>query len=203
MLFYKSYKFLFFIATIIVQISTQEYEIGEQNCKIIYIQQKLIYIYNSETNTDINQYSSSITKIGSHSESIKTYKDILKINDNKFIIIGATVNNFFIYQICSLSDDGILTINSHHATSHQFEIIRQLEGRLITENILILYSIQYTESSNFIVYKIDISSNNNYNNIEQIRIPTNLNGVTYHSYDTKKIFNVMLLMRIIIFVFSL
>ena len=184
MLFYKSYKFLFFIATIIVQISTQEYEIGEQNCKIIYIQQKLIYIYNSETNTDINEYSSSISKIGSHSESIKTYKDILKINDNKFIIIGATVNNFFIYQICSLSDDGILTINSHHATSHQFEIIRQLEGRLITENILILYSIQYTESSNFFVYKIDISSNNN--NIEPIRIPTNLNGVTYHSYDTKK-----------------
>ena len=75
MLFYKSYKFLFFIVTIIVQISSQEIEIGGPNCKIIYIQQKLIYIFNSNTNV-INQYTSSITTLGRHSELIKTSEDI-------------------------------------------------------------------------------------------------------------------------------
>ena len=179
MIFCKLYKFIIFIITIIFHI-TNCFDV--QNCKIIQISSNLIYISDVNDNFNIYQYQNDTTnQIGEYSESIISNKDILKLNDNKFIIIGVNQQNNFIYQIFNLLNGHSLNASEIQETSIIFPPIKQIEVRAIIENILIIYGI--SRENDFILFKIDV--NENINN-QQINIPSDLNSFD-DIYDKKNI----------------
>ena len=155
MLFDKTYKFLFFFAVFILQISAKEIgpiEIGPSNCRIIQLGDSLVYIFNKEDNNNIYKYNLT-EPIATYSSAIKLNKDILKINDNKYIIIG--VDNSYNFYIDTFDFPTSRTPTSKK-TSLTFSELKQLEGRIVNENILFLYGIEKF-SYNLILYKIDLS----------------------------------------------
>ena len=164
MFFHKTYKFLFFIIIILTEITKEQ--IGGPDCKVSKIQDSLIYIFNDENNYNIYEYGET-DPIASHNTNIKYNKDILKINDDKYAIIGVDNNNRFVYDII----DYPRGTNSYKEPSLTITRIKQLEGRIIKGNILLLYGIELSSNS-FILYKIDISSGY----AEQLGAPNDLEG---------------------------
>ena len=137
MLFDKTNKFLFFFAVFILQISTQE--IGPSNCRIIQLGDSLVYIFNEEDNNNIYKYGQT-DPIATYSSIIKLNKDILKIDDSKYIIIG--VDNSYNFYIDSFEFPSSSTPNSKK-TSLTFSRLKQLEGRIVKDNILLLYDYKF------------------------------------------------------------
>ena len=175
MIFCKFHKHFFFILTFIFHIT---FCIDQKNCKFIQINNNIFYISDTNDNFNIYQYNTT-NQIGQYSESIINNKDILKLNDNRFIIIGTNQQNYYIYQIFEISTDNSFNIYGVQETSIILSSLRQIEARTIKENILFLYGI--LRDNKFIFYKIDVDDKNNN---KQINISSDLNGFT--DIDEKK-----------------
>ena len=104
-------KLLHFFILIIIPtlIMGQDLFADKTNCKIIYINNKFFYIINKRDDFNIYYYNNNPTNpdIKYTYESITQYKDILKVDDNKFIVYGLNGNNYFLLYVCSFSNDNI------------------------------------------------------------------------------------------------
>ena len=166
---------------IFLKIICQDEDLGYEQSKSIQMKNYVYYIFNIEDNHFINSFNSIKESKGEYSSSFKIPKDIIAIDDNKFIITGINSNNYFMYQTYEILDSfGNLKGNNVVTTRLRFEgTIRQINGRIINNNQLLLYGIF---GADFIVYKIDLSTQA----FTQMRIPNNLGSVSFQSYDTYK-----------------
>ena len=186
MVFYILYKYFFFIIILIFEKSIQdpgEIILGENYCKTVQIKNSLVYIFNIEDNYTIHQYNTEVKQIGNYSELIYKNKTILKLNDNKFIIMGISSDNYFIYQIYEFISNDYLYMNDFQNTSLKIPNFKQLDERVITENIILLYGLTQSDPTNIIIYKIDISNNNN----EKLNIQNDVNGYIGSGYNQRNI----------------
>ena len=143
-------------------ITSQEFN-SNLNCKIILINQKIIYIIDNEENTNIYKYNEN-NPIGTYS-LIKKNKSIIKISESDFLIFGLKENHDFCYQSFHLSDSASLDKNSCNRNDLlNLNGILQLDGKFISGTKIILSTRMNSE---FIVYLFDF---NNYKNTNfQIR----------------------------------
>lgn len=156
MLFYKICKYLLFITILLHKITTQGTQIitfrNNPNCKFIQIKNSIIFILNDSN--DINIYDYNQQSIKSYSSDISLFKDILKINEEKYVIIGLDGNYNFVYEIFdnqgSDKKEPKLKIDNG-------SLLKQFEGRMISENILLLFGC-LINSNNFLVHKLYLDS---------------------------------------------
>ena len=175
---YKIIQLLLLLA-IFLQIICQEEDLGYEGSKSIKMKNYIYYIFDIEDNYSINRFNSTKESKGTYSTSFKKPKDIMVIDDNNFVITGINSNNYFMYQIFEILDSDNLRGNSVISTRLRLENIRQLNGRILGNNQLILYGIFGLD---FIVYKIDLSTSS----FSQMIIPNNLGSVSFNNYDTYK-----------------
>ena len=151
-------KLLHFFIIIIIPtlIMSQDLFADKTNCKIIYINNKFFCIINKKDNFNIYYYNNNPTNpdIKYTYESITQYKDILKVDDNKFIVYGLKVNYDFLLYVCSFSNDNI-NCNKMNNININFPNIKGLNGKIISGSKLILSVID----DDFKVYRIDFNDN--------------------------------------------
>ena len=108
----KKYNLLFFVIqfTLLKLTVSQDSFNSNANCKVILINQKIVYIIDNTENNQIYVYNTNI-QIGNYGLSdvkIINKKNIIKISEHEFIIFGLNQNNYFCYQFFSFSDSAIL-----------------------------------------------------------------------------------------------
>ena len=175
-LFLFLHKLLFLSIIILIPlINSQVYpDLSNTNCKVTYIGSKFFYIINKTNNNYLYSWEdSSFAK--NYDISIKNNKDIIKLDDNNFVIYGLDDSNFFNYQIFNILSN--VLGNVVRVPNLNFNQIGKLNGKLISEKKLIISSYNY---NNFKVYLIDLNNNNN--NKEKT-IPDNINGVRLNNMD--------------------
>ena len=163
------YKLLHFCIILILPtiIVTQDFS-PSKNCKTIYINKTFIYIINSKT--DFKIYSYNEPSIGfNYSQSIINSKDIITINDDRFVIYGLTDNYAFIYEVYSFINNAI-SFEKGETTNLIFGNIKSMSGKWISGSQIIL---SVTHNDNFKIYRIDVD-NMGYN--EKI-VPNTINKV--------------------------
>ena len=173
---YKKIQLLLLLK-IFLQIICQDEDLVYQESKSIQIKNYIYYIFNLEDNFSINRFNSTKETKGTYFSYFKKPKDIIAIDDNHFIITGVNSNNYFIYQIWEILDSDNLRGDNLITTEIRLEGIRQLNGRILDNNQLIIYGIFGLE---FIIYKIDLSDGR----YSQMTIPNNLGSVSFNNYDT-------------------
>jgi len=125
---------------------------SEINIKSININDDLLYIINKPNNFDIKSHNHKA--VLSNYSSIYYNKDLLKLNDKYFTIIGSNSNNgSFCYQSFKIENNKIIQDNDDTGLNLYFRNLIKLEGRYIQENKLIIYTL---ESRNFNCYLINM-----------------------------------------------
>ena len=126
---------------------------NKKGTKSIYINDKIIYIFESGNNTIISYPSNKI--IGEYSSSFASTKDILKIDDSKFVIIGQNTQNQICLQTININDDNLEQENSICPISVT-NSLSKMEGKYIKNNQLIIY---FLTNRNFVIYVLQLNRN--------------------------------------------
>ena len=131
---------------------------GNTNIKLDNFGNNIIYIVNQANNQEIKIYNRETTSI-SHGSSIINNKDILKINDSNFIIIGSNLNNINpCFEIYKIENDGrISLIKSICIINIAFNDLIRMEARYIGDEKLIIYTVESSVSKIFRCYLIDFN----------------------------------------------
>ena len=128
------------------------------NCKTILFNQEIIYIVNNETINSIFHYNiinNIKTIIGSYN-NITKYKNILKINETNFIIIGLNDEYYFNYIYYKFLYNKIILLKQSFINDLYFKGINLLNAKYISETILYLSTIV---NNIYKIIKIDFSKN--------------------------------------------
>ena len=163
----KKFDLLFFIILLILsnKLSLQQTWpkdfYSNKNCKAILIEQKIIFIQNNENDNNIYYYD--LTNLnerkhsGDYGSSIRTNKNIIKIEGNRFMIFGVNNNdNKFCYRTYSFfntnsyEEGGCLDLGFTNS-------IIQLDAKYVSQSKVILSTLV---NSQFGVYLIDYKNNN-------------------------------------------
>ena len=166
------------------QIPTQEFD-SNKNCKVIIINKRIIYIIDKETNTNIYYYdlpniNNKITS-SDYGEYIKTKKNILKIDQQDFIIFGLNGENkfcFIIYQFdINRKRNGCLNLVLDSGN------LEQLDGKYISESKIILST---NIGNQFRVYMFDYNDDN-YSNYKTYPIQENTLNMNVQGFSKMNI----------------
>ena len=152
---HKYYHIIYFIQILFLLKSAEiNYELGEGEYAVTYIQQKIIYIKNtSDDNTIYYHDETNATPLGTY-PTIKNNKNIVKINEDYFSIVGFDDENYFSYVTYKLSNDGSLGPPEYNDVK---------VNRNIKYTNIIHYNVKCTEDKSCILSIIEgTDSNNNF-----------------------------------------
>ena len=167
MLFFqtKGYQFHFLIIICLLKkslITSEEINFGQGKYNFIYIQDKIIGIKNSTDDFNIYYYDETekINKIIGNYSGIISNKDIIKKDNDYFIIVGFDGDNKFKYIINKFPE---LTVQKNEIVSE----VNIDPPNTIKFNFLCLSSNQicfmsFIQNSNFNIYKIELDSSKSY-----------------------------------------
>ena len=159
MIFYSyNYKFQFTIILLILLklIKLEDYTIYEFNQidQIIFFNEDILYIQNNSI-----IYCNALEKtnyIIETFDSIEEYINIIKINETNFVIFGLDNNYYFNYINYQFLNKAITLKQQKKYNELNFTGIKQLTGRSISENIIIISTII---NNNFKIYRINLNNN--------------------------------------------
>ena len=181
----KNFNFLFFEILFILlkliylqpTLQSKDFYTGI-NCKVIHIEQKIIYIIDDENNSNVFYYNlpnlSPCLNFPSYT-SIKKIKDIIRIEERGFLIFGLDEGNQFCYKTYELSDNMEICLNLN------FNLISYLKGKYINNQKFILYAI---DRYDFKVFLLDYKTRQNLG--EKI-IPESKLGINVASFGKMNI----------------
>jgi hypothetical protein len=137
-------------------IISEDINLGDGDYKVIFISKKIIYIINSEDDYNIYRFDEDNKlgmQIGNYT-NIKNNKDIIKIDEDSFLIIGFDEkDNFrcmiYYYQLSNLynQSDFIIDVKNTNILKYNF--------KCISNKICFL---TFTSNTDFNIFKIDLSS---------------------------------------------
>ena len=153
--------------------------------KPIYISDKIIYIINKSDNNQIMIFKNE-TKKFNYSSLIRNNKDIIKINDSDFIIIGLHNNNSICYQRCRFDDTNNIKTDELKCLDKMLNSNSKIDGRYIKDDKLLIYT---QESNGFYSYLVNINNNPYIQNTVTINQNIGMSGyIKCDSFDGESFF---------------
>ena len=164
-------NFLFiFLFCSLINFAYSDIEELEDNkeVKSIYIDNKIIYILTDSANNEIKSYPSGIN--GEYETSyFSIYKNILKIDDSRFIIIGQASDGRLCHRIFNIND--ISSGGTYRCTRSNYEGISKVEGKYVNDNQFIIF---YLINRDFMIYLFELNGENPIKTDIVSTIPLNL-----------------------------
>ena len=161
---HKYYQVIYFIQILFLLKSAEiNYDLGEGEYAMIYIKQKIIYIKSTSDDNNIYYHDeSSSTSLGSY-PTIKNNKDIIKIDEDYFSIVGFDDENYFSYVTYKLSAEGTLGLPEYNDAkinrNIKYSKIIHYNFRCTSNILCILSLIEGTDSnSKFHIFLINLNS---------------------------------------------
>ena len=149
--------FIFTFFKITIEQNTLPFE-SETNIKSILIGDNIVYIINKMDNNTILIYKSSTSQ--TYDNEIQHNKDILKLSDTQFMIIGSNEDNKNpCYQTFNIEKNSIKNLNSGICMGINFNLLFIMQARYVGNNRLIIYTL---ESREFKCYLINLNGQSNY-----------------------------------------
>ena len=142
------FEILFILLNLIYMqptLPSQEFD-TDINCKVIIIEQKIIYIINKENDNsiyyydlpNINSRNIFLSNYNSQDSIIKKVKNIIKIEDTGFMIFGLNEGNEFCYKTYNLKST---TKKKDKCFNLNFNANSYLDGKYIKDSKVILSTI--------------------------------------------------------------
>ena len=160
---HKYYQVIYFIQILFLVKAEINYELGEGSYSVIYIQQKIIYIKSTSDDNNIYYHDEVIADSLTSYPTIKNNKDIIKIDENYFSIVGFDDENYFSYVTYKLSTDGTLGQPEYNGVkinrNIKYSKIIHYNFRCTSITLCILSLIEGTDSNtNFHIFLINLNS---------------------------------------------
>ena len=151
----KNFLFISFIYALLNIVDSEIFD-NHVGIKFAYIGNKLIYIYTNSDNESIKSYPDGRI-IGNYQDFVSYDKDILKIDDSNFLIIGSDSERRICYKKFSIDDNGAQE-NFSDCLSIESNFITRMKGKYISESQFIIYCVINNNNFMFYSFKTDDST---------------------------------------------
>ena len=145
---------IFLIIHLIHLIYLDTIDLCEESCNINIIKEKLTFIYTSKRDNTIYQYDTSRQALITFDRRITSQRNILKFDEDHFMVIGVGDNNNLFYQHFEIEGD---SINENNSVDSGFSLtgVEILHSKVIGNMQFLVYGIV---NSAFMIFKIGQSS---------------------------------------------
>ena len=152
------FLFLFLFCSLINFAYSQVVELeNNTGVKSIYIDGKIIYILTDAADNKIKSYASGeTTEYAEYDVSyFSSHKNILKIDNSKFIIIGLNSGNRLCHRIFDITD--ISSEGTYTCTRNSYDSISKVEGKYVNKNQFIIFCVR---NSDLMIYLFQLNTEN-------------------------------------------